>query len=238
MLSPIEDLIEDARAGKMCILVDDEDRENEGDIVVPAQYATPQTIAFMARHASGLICLSLTQERALELGLPPMTNRSGKNGSTAFTVSIEAREGITTGISAHDRSHTIMRAINPFSDKRDIVSPGHVFPLTAAAGGVLVRAGHTEASVDLASLAGLYPAGVICEIMNEDGTLARMPQLIPYAERHGLKIGTIADLIAYRCGASAWSSRWRKRSSTMPGQGRGGWSCSAARSTVSSIWRW
>ena len=197
-LSSIEEVVEDARNGRMFILVDAEERENEGDLVIPAQMATPDAVNFMAKHGRGLVCLALTQERAkqLHLELMPRSNRS--RHSTAFAVSIEAREGVSTGISAHDRAHTISVAIDPTKDYRDITTPGHVFPLVAKQGGVLVRAGHTEAAVDLARLAGLYPAGVICEIMNEDGTMARLPDLIAFAQRHGLKIATIADLIAYR----------------------------------------
>jgi 3,4-dihydroxy 2-butanone 4-phosphate synthase / GTP cyclohydrolase II len=197
-LSPIEDVIEDARNGRMFILVDAEDRENEGDLVIPAQMATPDAVNFMARYGRGLICLTLTQERADVIGLRPMSSNNQMRNETAFTISIEALEGVSTGISAHDRSHTISVAIDPTMDKKDIVSPGHVFPLVAREGGVLVRTGHTEAAVDIARLAGLYPAGVICEIMNDDGTMARMPDLIPFAQLHGLKVGTIADLIAYR----------------------------------------
>jgi len=197
-LSPIADILEDLRNGRMIILVDAEDRENEGDLVIPAQMATPDAINFMAKHGRGLICLSLTQQRAGQLRLEYMARENEARNRTAFTVSIEAREGIATGISAHDRARTIATAIDPTKDHKDIVSPGHVFPLIAREGGVLVRAGHTEASVDLARLAGLFPAGVICEIMNDDGTMARMPDLVAFAQRHGLKIGTIEDLIGYR----------------------------------------
>ncbi|MBA4795283.1 3,4-dihydroxy-2-butanone-4-phosphate synthase [Phenylobacterium sp.] len=197
-ISPIEDIIEDARNGRPYILVDAEDRENEGDVIIPAQFATPEQINFMARHARGLICLSITAERARTLRLPPMTADNASGHGTAFTVSIEAREGVTTGISAHDRAHTIAVAVDPTKGPDDIVSPGHVFPLVAKAGGVLVRAGHTEAAVDISRLAGLNPAGVICEIMKDDGTMARLPDLVAFAQTHGLKIGTIADLIAYR----------------------------------------
>ncbi len=197
-LSSIEEILEDARQGRMFILVDAEDRENEGDLVIPAQMATPDAINFMARFGRGLICLAVTPERAETLHLQAMARSNQSRHTTAFTVSIEAREGISTGISAYDRSHTIAAAINPEKDWRDIVSPGHVFPLVSQNGGVLVRAGHTEAAVDLARLAGLLPAGVICEIMNDDGTMARMADLLAFAQRHGLKIGTIADLIAYR----------------------------------------
>jgi len=197
-LSPIEDIIEDARNGRMFILVDADDRENEGDLVIPAQFATPDAVNFMARHGRGLICLSVTDERAKALGLEMMSSHNRTRHQTAFTVSIEAREGVTTGISAHDRAVTIAAAIDPAKGADDIVTPGHVFPLIARDGGVLVRAGHTEAAVDVSRLAGLNPGGVICEIMNEDGTMARMPDLVAFAQLHGLKIGTIADLIAYR----------------------------------------
>ena len=197
-LSPIEEIVEDARAGRMFILVDDEGRENEGDLVVPAQMATPDVVNFMAKHARGLICLSLTRERADHLGLQPMTARNQAQHQTAFTVSIEAREGVTTGISAADRAHTIAVAIGAERGPADIVSPGHIFPLVAQDGGVMVRAGHTEAAVDVARLAGLDASGVICEIMNDDGTMARMPDLVRFAQHHGLKIASIADLIAFR----------------------------------------
>jgi len=193
-----EDIIEEARKGRMFILVDDEDRENEGDLVIPAQCATPEAINFMAKHARGLICLALTRERVEQLGLSLMAQNNGTRHQTAFTVSIEAREGVTTGISAADRARTVAVAIDPSCGPQDIVTPGHVFPLVARDGGVLERTGHTEAAVDLARLAGLTPAGVICEIMNDDGSMARRNDLITFAQRHGLKIGTIADLIAYR----------------------------------------
>jgi len=197
-ISPIEDIIEDARNGRPYILVDAEDRENEGDVIIPAQFATPDQINFMAKHARGLICLSITAERARQLRLPPMSTDNQSGHGTAFTVSIEAREGVTTGISAHDRAHTIAVAVDPTKGCDDIVSPGHVFPLVAKDGGVLVRAGHTEAAVDISRMAGLNPAGVICEIMKDDGSMARLPDLVAFAQLHGLKIGTIADLIAYR----------------------------------------
>jgi 3,4-dihydroxy 2-butanone 4-phosphate synthase/GTP cyclohydrolase II len=197
-LSSIEELIEEARNGHMFILVDDEDRENEGDLVIPAQFATPDAINFMARHARGLVCLALTRQRVEHLGLSLMSRHNGTRHQTAFTVSIEAHEGVTTGISAHDRAHTIAVAINPESGRQNIVTPGHVFPLVAREGGTLVRAGHTEASVDIARKAGLNPSAVICEIMNDDGTMARLPDLIAFAQRHNLKLGTIADLIAHR----------------------------------------
>ncbi|PZW49037.1 3,4-dihydroxy 2-butanone 4-phosphate synthase/GTP cyclohydrolase II [Humitalea rosea] len=197
-LSPTEELLEEARSGRMFILVDDEDRENEGDLVIPAQFATPDAVNFMARHARGLICLAMTGARVEALGLPLMAQSNGTRHQTAFTVSIEAREGVTTGISAADRAHTVAVAINPELGRNAIVTPGHIFPLVAREGGALVRAGHTEAAVDFARLAGLNPSGVICEIMNDDGTMARLPDLVTFAQLHGLKLGTIADLIAYR----------------------------------------
>jgi 3,4-dihydroxy 2-butanone 4-phosphate synthase/GTP cyclohydrolase II len=197
-LSSIEEILDEARNGRMFILVDDEDRENEGDLVIPAQMATPEAIAFMAKYGRGLICLALTSERVKRLGLPLMPRDNRHRQSTAFTVSIEAREGVTTGISAPDRARTIAVAIDATKGPEDIVTPGHVFPLVARDGGTLVRAGHTEAAVDLARLAGLNPAGVICEIMNDDGTMARLPDLVRFAQYHGMKVGAIADLIAYR----------------------------------------
>jgi 3,4-dihydroxy 2-butanone 4-phosphate synthase/GTP cyclohydrolase II len=197
MASP-EQIIDEARNGRMFILVDDEDRENEGDLIIPAQMATPDAINFMAKHGRGLICLALTKERVDQLGLQPMSRTNGTRLETAFTTSIEAREGVTTGISAADRARTISVAIDAAKGPEHIVSPGHVFPLVAREGGVLVRAGHTEAAVDVARLAGLNPAGVICEIMSEDGSMARMDDLFAFAQLHGLRIGTIRDLIAYR----------------------------------------
>jgi len=197
-LSPIEDVIEDARKGRMFILVDDEGRENEGDLVIPSEKADAEAVNFMARYGRGLICLSMTRERVEQLGLQYMAPKNQAPHQTAFTVSIEAREGVTTGISAADRARTIAVAIDPAAGRADIVSPGHVFPLVAQDGGVLVRAGHTEAAVDISRLAGMNPSGVICEIMNDDGTMARMPDLVAFAQLHGLKIATIADLIAYR----------------------------------------
>src|SRR5947209_3609844 len=197
-LSSAADLIEEARAGRMFILIDDEDRENEGDLVIPAQFATPDAINFMARHARGLICLAMTRQRVEQLGLSLMSQSNGTRHQTAFTVSIEAKDGVMTGISAADRAHTIAVAVNPESGRDDLVTPGHVFPLMAREGGTLVRAGHTEAAVDLARLAGLNPAGVICEIMNDDGTMARLPDLVAFAQHHNLKLGTIADLVGYR----------------------------------------
>src|SRR4051812_542710 len=193
-----EEIIDEARNGRMFILVDDENRENEGDLIVPAQMATPEAVNFMARHGRGLICLALTKERADALGLEPMTRTNRSRNETAFTVSIEAKEGITTGISAADRARSIAVAIDATYGPDAIVSPGHVFPLVARPGGVLVRAGHTEAAVDVSRLAGLNPSGVICEIMREDGTMARLDDLVDFARTHGLKIGTIRDLIAYR----------------------------------------
>ena len=197
-IAPTEELLEEARRGRMFILVDDEDRENEGDLVIPAQFATPDAINFMAKHARGLICLAMARPRVEQLGLPLMSRHNGTRHSTAFTVSIEARDGVTTGISAADRARTIAVAINPELGPEHIVTPGHVFPLVARDGGTLVRAGHTEAAVDFSRMAGLNPSGVICEIMNEDGTMARLPDLVAFAQHHGLKLGTIADLIAHR----------------------------------------
>lgn len=197
-ISPIEEIIEDARNGRMFLLVDHEDRENEGDLVIPAQMATPDAINFMATHGRGLICLSLPGERIDALGLPLMSSHNSSRHETAFTVSIEAREGVSTGISAHDRALTVATAIDPTKGASDIATPGHVFPLRAREGGVLVRAGHTEAAVDVSRLAGLNPSGVICEVMNEDGTMARLPELVAFAQKHNIKVGTISDLIAYR----------------------------------------
>lgn len=197
-ISSIEEIIEEARKGRMFILVDHEDRENEGDLVIPAQMATPEVINFMATHGKGLICLTLPGERIDQLGLPLMASSNSSRHETAFTVSIEAREGVSTGISAHDRARTVAVAIDPAKGAADIATPGHVFPLRARDGGVLVRAGHTEAAVDIARLSGLNPSGVICEIMKEDGSMARLPDLVAFAQHHGLKIGTISDLIAYR----------------------------------------
>ncbi|WP_299927682.1 3,4-dihydroxy-2-butanone-4-phosphate synthase [uncultured Pelagimonas sp.] len=197
-ISSVEEIIEDARNGRMFILVDHEDRENEGDLVIPAQWATPDAINFMALYGRGLICLAMTGDRISELGLSLMSTNNSSRHETAFTTSIEAREGVTTGISAADRARTVAVAIDASKGEADIATPGHVFPLRAKAGGVLVRAGHTEAAVDVSRLAGLNPAGVICEIMNEDGTMSRLPELVAFSQRHGLKIGTISDLIAYR----------------------------------------
>ena len=198
VLAPIEDIIDEARNGRMFILVDDEDRENEGDLIIPAQMATPQAINFMATHGRGLICLALAKARVDQLGLQLMNRQNGTRHETAFTVSIEARDGVTTGISAADRARTIAVAIDASKGSEHLVTPGHVFPLVAREGGVLVRTGHTEAAVDVSRLAGLNPSGVICEIMSEDGTMMRMDELIGFARTHRLKIGTIRDLIAYR----------------------------------------
>ena len=225
VLCGIEEIIEEARNGRMFVLVDDEDRENEGDLVIPAQMATPDAINFMATHGRGLICLSLTAERCAELALEPMSRHNGGQFETAFTVSIEAREGVTTGISAADRARTILVAIDPRAGREDLSTPGHVFPLRARPGGVLVRTGHTEAAVDISRLAGLNPSGVICEIMRDDGSMARLDDLVGFARKHNLKIGTIRDLIAYRRKHdrmielrkeigfdSAWGGHWRARS--------------------------
>jgi 3,4-dihydroxy 2-butanone 4-phosphate synthase/GTP cyclohydrolase II len=197
-ISSTQEILEDARNGRMFVLVDHEDRENEGDLVIPAQMATPEAINFMAMHGRGLICLALPGERIEALGLELMSTNNSSRHETAFTISIEAREGVTTGISAQDRARTVAVAIDGAKGAADIATPGHVFPLKARNGGVLVRAGHTEAAVDVSRLAGLNASGVICEIMNEDGTMSRLPELVAFAQKHGLKIGTISDLIAYR----------------------------------------
>jgi len=197
-IAPIQDIVADLRDGRMVVLVDEEDRENEGDLVIAADRVTPEAINFMARYGRGLVCLCLTEERCDQLDLRPMTSRNEAPFGTAFTVSIEAREGVATGISAHDRSRTIQVAIDPTKGPRDLIQPGHVFPLRARNGGVLQRTGQTEAAVDLARLAGLVPAGVVCEIMNDDGTMARVPQLTKFARRHNLLMITVADLIKYR----------------------------------------
>lgn len=197
-ISSAQEIIEEAKAGRCFILVDDEGRENEGDIVIPAQFATADVVNFMARYARGLICLALTPQRVAHLKLSAMAQSVSVGLQTAFTLSIEARTGVTTGISAADRARTIAVAINPEKGSNDIVTPGHVFPLMAREGGTLVRAGHTEAAVDVARIAGLNPSGVICEVMNDDGTMARMPDLQAFARHHRMKLGTIADLIAYR----------------------------------------
>ena len=198
IVSPIADIVEDARQGRMFILVDDEDRENEGDLVIPAQMADKAAVNFMAKHGRGLICLALTRQRVEALKLPLMPQHNASRLQTAFTVSIEAKDGVTTGISAADRARTIAVAIDPAAGPVDLVTPGHIFPLMARDGGVLVRTGHTEAAVDIARMAGLNPSGVICEIMNDDGSMARRDDLVAFARTHGLKLGTIADLITYR----------------------------------------
>ena len=221
-LATPEEIIDEARNGRMFILVDDEDRENEGDLVIPAQMATPDAINFIAKHGRGLICLAMTKARVDQLGLQPMTRRNGTSMGTAFTVSIEAKEGVTTGISAADRARTVAVAIDAGKGAADLVSPGHVFPLVAREGVVLLRAGHTEAAVDVSRLAGLNPSGVICEIMKDDGTMARLDDLVAFAQLHNLKIGTIRDLIAYRrrhdhlverraetSFTSRWGGEWR-----------------------------
>ena len=197
-ISPLSEIVADIRAGRMVILVDEEDRENEGDLVLAADHVTPEAINFMARFGRGLICLTLTRQRCEHLQLPPMVARNGTVHSTAFTVSIEAAQGVTTGISAADRARTVQMAVEPHAKASDLVQPGHIFPLQAVDGGVLMRAGHTEAGCDLAALAGCSPSAVICEIMKDDGTMARLPDLLPFAAQHGLKIGTIADLIEHR----------------------------------------
>ncbi|HKB54482.1 MAG TPA: 3,4-dihydroxy-2-butanone-4-phosphate synthase, partial [Ramlibacter sp.] len=197
-ISPVDDIIADVRAGRMVILVDEEDRENEGDLVLAAEHVTPEAINFMARFGRGLICLTLTRKRCERLRLPPMATRNGDKKNTAFTVSIEAAEGVTTGISAADRARTVQAAVAKSAKAEDLVQPGHIFPLQAVEGGVLMRAGHTEAGCDLAAMAGLTPAAVICEIMKDDGTMARLPDLQLFAAQHGLKIGTIADVIEHR----------------------------------------
>ena len=197
-ISSTQEIIAELTAGRMVILVDEEDRENEGDLLLAADFVTPEAINFMVKYARGLVCLTITEERAKQLGLSPMARDNRSSFSTAFTTSIEAAEGVTTGISAHDRARTIQVAVAPNAQATDIVQPGHVFPITAKPGGVLVRAGHTEAGCDLTSMAGLTPASVICEIMKDDGSMARLPDLIAFAEQHQLKIGTIADLINYR----------------------------------------
>lgn len=233
MLSSIEDIIEDARNGRMFILVDHEDRENEGDLVIPAQMATPEVINFMAVHGRGLICLALDGKRLDALNLPMMASSNQSRHETAFTVSIEAREGVTTGISAHDRAHTIAVAIDDTKTSADLASPGHVFPLRAREGGVLVRAGHTEAAVDIARLAGKNPSGVICEIMKDDGTMARLPDLIPFAQKHNLKIGAISDLIAYRRRHDSLVSRVHTQ--TVHSKDSGAWQLHLFKSIVDNI---
>jgi 3,4-dihydroxy 2-butanone 4-phosphate synthase/GTP cyclohydrolase II len=232
-ISSAPEIIEEARAGRIFILVDDEDRENEGDLVIPAQFATPDAINFMAKHARGLICLAMTKSRCETLGLPLMSQANASRHETAFTVSIEAREGVTTGISAADRARTIAVAINPEMGRGDIVTPGHIFPLKARDGGTLIRAGHTEAAVDIARLAGLTPAGVICEIMNDDGSMARLPDLVAFAQRHNLKLGTIADLISHRRRTEKLVKRTEQ--GMLPGPGGGLWRMFAYQSLVDHV---
>lgn len=210
-ISPIHEIVEEMRCGRMVILVDEEDRENEGDLVLAADFVTPEAINFMAKYGRGLICLTLTEERCQQLGLRPMVQVNGSSHGTNFTVSIEAAEGVSTGISAADRSHTIRVAVNRTTKPEDLVQPGHIFPLTAVTGGVLMRAGHTEAGCDLAAMAGLTPASVICEIMKDDGEMARLPDLIEFAKVHKLKIGTIADLIQYRSAHESLIQRRHER---------------------------
>ncbi|MFM2121509.1 MAG: hypothetical protein RL722_2977 [Pseudomonadota bacterium] len=231
-IAPIPELVAELAAGRMVILVDEEDRENEGDLVLAADLVTPEAINFMARFARGLICLTLTRERCDYLGLPPMAPRNGTKHGTAFTVSIEAATGVTTGISAADRARTVQVAVDRQTRPSDLVQPGHVFPLQAQDGGVLMRAGHTEAGCDLARMAGLMPAAVICEIMNEDGTMARLPELQVFAQQHGLKIGTIADLITYRSRNESLIERLgRRRIETA----QGGFDCTVYRDRTGQI---
>ncbi len=215
-IASVEDIVEELRQGRMVILVDEEDRENEGDLVLAADFVTPEAINFMARFGRGLICLTLTEERCEQLRLPLMTTRNGTKHSTNFTVSIEAAEGVTTGISAADRSHTVKTAVARHARPDDLVQPGHIFPLKAQRGGVLMRAGHTEAGCDLAQMAGLTPAAVICEILKDDGTMARLPDLVEFARLHGLKIGTIADLIQYRSANESLIKRVGERRMNTP----------------------
>src|SRR5918911_3308404 len=231
-ISPVPELIAELAAGRMVILVDEEDRENEGDLVLAADFVTPEAINFMAKYGRGLICLTLTEERCNQLNLPMMTSRNGTKHGTAFTVSIEAAEGVTTGISAADRARTIKAAVARDARPSDLVQPGHVFPLQAQDGGVLMRAGHTEAGCDLAGMAGLTPAAVICEIMKDDGTMARLPDLEVFAKEHGLKIGTIADLIEYRSRNETLIERVsRRKLTTLQGE----FDCSAFRDRTGGL---
>ena len=229
-LSPIEEIIKEAKTGKMFILVDAEDRENEGDLVIPAVDATPDMVNFMAKYGRGLVCLPLSEEKADHLNLKLMSDDNKSRHKTPFTVSIEAKEGISTGISAKDRSTTIQTAINPQAREEDIVTPGHIFPLKAKDGGVLVRAGHTEAAVDISRLAGKDPSAVICEIMNDDGTMARLPELIEFAKIHDLKIGTIADLINYRIRNDHIISKVLTKEIDIPKFGA--WNCSVYKNNI------
>lgn len=234
----IEQALEAIRQGQMVIVCDDEGRENEGDLTLAAQFATPDAINFMAKEARGLVCLALSAPRCDELGLNLMAAKNESRFETAFTVSIEARSGVTTGISTADRARTIQVAIDPESGPRDLVQPGHVFPLKAKAGGVLERAGQTEAAVDLARLAGLNPAGVICEVMNDDGTMARVPDLTPYAERHGLPMITIADLIVYRLAHDLLIERGPSKRSSRPASGTSRFSVTAPCWMTSTMLPW
>jgi 3,4-dihydroxy 2-butanone 4-phosphate synthase/GTP cyclohydrolase II len=231
-LAPVPELVAELAAGRMVILVDDEERENEGDLVLAAEHVTPAAVNFMARHARGLICLTLTRERCERLRLSPMTSRNGTKHGTAFTVSIEAAEGVSTGISAADRARTVQAAVARDAKPGDLVQPGHVFPLQAQDGGVLMRAGHTEAGCDLASMAGLTPAAVICEIMNDDGTMARLPDLLQFAQGHGLKIGTIASLIEYRSRNETLIERLGARRLVTA---QGAFECSVFRDTAGGV---
>jgi 3,4-dihydroxy 2-butanone 4-phosphate synthase/GTP cyclohydrolase II len=215
-ISPTEEIVDAFRAGQMVVLVDDEDRENEGDLILAADFVTPEAINFMVTHARGLVCLTLTEERCRQLGLELMTRDNGGRFNTAFTLSIEAAEGVSTGISAHDRARTVQAAVAPEAHSGDIVQPGHIFPIMARPGGVLMRAGHTEAGCDLAELAGLTPASVICEILNEDGSMARLPDLLLFAQKHGIRVGTIADLIRYRSQHESIIERMGKRTLNTP----------------------
>ncbi|WAW11195.1 bifunctional 3,4-dihydroxy-2-butanone-4-phosphate synthase/GTP cyclohydrolase II [Oxalobacter vibrioformis] len=215
-ISSTEEIIDAFRTGQMVVLVDDEDRENEGDLILAADFVTPQAINFMVTHARGLVCLTLTKERCRQLGLELMTRDNGGKFNTAFTLSIEAAKGVSTGISAHDRAKTVQAAVAPDAHPEDIVQPGHIFPIMARPGGVLMRAGHTEAGCDLAELAGLTPASVICEVLNEDGSMARLPDLLLFAEKHGIRVGTIADLIRYRSQHESIIERMGERSLNTP----------------------
>ena len=215
-IAPVEEIVAEMRAGRMVILVDEEDRENEGDLVLAADHVTPEAINFMVTHARGLVCLTITEERSRQLGLAPMARDNKSPYNTAFTVSIEAAEGVTTGISAQDRARTVRAAVARDARPEDVVQPGHIFPIIARPGGVLVRAGHTEAGCDLAQMAGLTPSSVICEVLKDDGTMARLPDLIEFAKRHGLKIGTIADLIHYRSRNEALIRRSHSQPVTLP----------------------
>jgi 3,4-dihydroxy 2-butanone 4-phosphate synthase/GTP cyclohydrolase II len=231
-LAPVSELVAELAAGRMVILVDDEERENEGDLVLAAEHVTPAAINFMARHARGLICLTLTRERCEQLRLHPMASRNGTKHGTAFTVSIEAAEGVTTGISAADRARTVQAAVARHATAADLVQPGHIFPLQAQDGGVLMRAGHTEAGCDLAAMAGLTPAAVICEVMNDDGTMARLPDLLEFAKLHGLKIGTIASLIEHR---SRHESLIERIGARRLKTAQGGFECTAFRDRAGGV---